>query len=303
MGKAARIYRRLVAAAALNAVAAIVTTHAHAAPTGTYEKGPVQPVRPVQDYWVEAAAGRQRGVFTIHKFGKNSDVGALTTEDIWEVGGNILFSSQPVRVRVAAGGNAQDDPLGSGAGTLTVMGLDANWDLYQENIYTSGTAAGPLSNGHFMRVYNVFVATMGANASYVSPSGNAGAISIQTSSGNPMALIGSGVGQSKTSLFTVPRGYTCHLTGELFCSVAASKAADCNLWQRPNAWDVSGALAGARRVVWSDDQVIGLAEARFDGTPTFTEMTDLWGGASAASGSASSVSMDYDLICRSNTVP
>lgn len=264
-----------------------------------YEKAPAQPVIPVADFSVEVMRGGLTDWFGVHKFGENSDIAASSTEDIKASGGTIIYSSQPVRVQVIAGGNAQDDPAGSGAGTITVSGLDANWDLYSENIYTSGTAAGPLSNGHFMRVFMAYVSTMGTNASYISPVANAGTISIHTSSGNPMISILAGRGQSQTTQYTTPRNYTCFLLG-VSGSVGSTKAADVYLYRRPNAWDTTGALSGSKRLLWTDDSIVGRFESRFYTPVQIDPMTDIWGAATTASGASASVSMDYDLACRRN---
>ena len=277
----------------------LLAMESKAATSFGHVRSPRQPVSIESDFYMDVMRGKIPGWFGVHKFGKNPDLGASSTEDIWAVGGTIVFSSQPVRVRVAAGGNAQDDPLGSGAGTLTIAGLDANWDLYSENIVTSGTAAGPLSTGHFMRVYRMFVATTGATASYTSPGGNIGAISVQTSSGSPVISIIAARGQSQTTLYTTPRGYTCFLL-RVSGSVGSTKAADVLLYRRPAAWDTSGALAGSKRLIWTDDSVVGQYEQVFSMPVQIDEMTDIWGSATTGSGASASVTMDYDLACRSN---
>lgn len=303
MGKAARIHRRWVAAAALCAVAAIVAPHAHAALTGTYEKGPVQPVRTTNEQRVDFARGAVTGLSVVHKFGKNSAVGAGTTEDIWGPGGTILFSSQPARVRIAAGGNAADDPLGAGAATITVVGLNSDWRETSEVLFTSGTAASPLTTGHFLRVYMAYISTMGASASYVTPAANTGAVTVQTSSGNTVALIAAGYGQTQSSLFTVSKGSTCYII-EISISVSANKPADVFLWQRPAAWDSTSApYAGSKRLVWSVDAVSTPVNHIFEAPVPLYEMTDIWSSATAAAGSDTAVSVDYDLICRNNTTP
>lgn len=286
----------LIAAAFLSAA---IPHPLYAAQTSEYKRAPQQPTSQISDFYIDVLRGNISGWYGVHKFGKNPNVAASSTEDIWATDGSIVFSSQPVRVRVAAGGNAQDDPLGSGAGTITVQGLDANWDLYSENIYTSGTAAGPLSSGHFMRVYHAFVATTGATASYISPSANAAAIAIHTSSGNPMISIIASRGQSQTTLYTVPRGYTCYLL-KIDGSVGSTKASDIFFYRRPAAWDTTGALAGSKRLVWSQDSVLGWYDHTFPIPTQIDEMSDIWGSATTGSGASATVTMDYDIACRQN---
>lgn len=285
----------------LAALCFLFASEAGAATTFSYEKAPVQPVREISIDNVDVVRGKLPGWFAVHKFGENPDVGAGATEDIWQAGGLISFSSQPVRVRIADG-NAADDPLGSGAATVTIQGLDANWDIYSTNLISSGATAGALSDAttHFMRVYRAFVATTGVNASYSAPAGNIGAISVVTSSGNPVIAIGAGMGQSQTSLYTTPRGYTCYLL-ELSASVSASKPADVSLFRRPSAWDTSGALSGSKRLIWEGGSIAGSVTQNFTNPIEIAEMTDIWARATAAAGAAASVTVDYDLACRSNS--
>lgn len=146
-----------------------------------------------------------RGAFHVIKFGTNDDVdGALET--IWDAGGLYTYLTTAATVTVTST-DADDSASGTGARTVTVEGLDANYNLVSETL-TVGGGAGTVE---FYRVFRAYVASAGSSGS------NEGTISI-SSGGTTLAQIravGSptlrGLGQTFMSLYTVPAGYTGYI--------------------------------------------------------------------------------------------
>ena len=146
-----------------------------------------------------------RGAFHVIKFGTNSDVdGSLET--IWDAGGLYTYLTTAATVTVTST-DSDDSETGTGARTITVEGLDANYDLVSETLTVGGSAG----TTEFLRVFRAFVATSGSTGS------NEGTISISSGAttlaqiravGSPTA---SGLGQTFMSLYTVPAGYTGYI--------------------------------------------------------------------------------------------
>ena len=107
-----------------------------------------------------------RGAFHVIKFGTNNDVdGSLET--IWDAGGLYTYLTTATTVTVTST-DSDDSASGSGARTITVEGLDANYDLVSETLTVGGSAG----TTEFLRVFRAFVATSGSTGS------NEGTISV-----------------------------------------------------------------------------------------------------------------------------
>ena len=78
---------------------------------------------------INIARGLVRGASVIHKFGRNPNVGGAP-ETIWEQGGVYTYLTVASTVYVS-GADAQDSAAGTGARTVTVQGLDANYNAIE----------------------------------------------------------------------------------------------------------------------------------------------------------------------------
>ena len=160
--------------------------------------------------WDEAwelnvSRGKVRGTYHIIKFGENLDVDG-SMETIWDGGGLYTYLTNAATVTVTSTDN-DDAASGTGARTVTVEGLDANYNQVSETL-TVGGSAGSVE---FLRVFRAFVETSGSSGS------NEGIISI-TQGATTLAQIRSvgspfstGLGQTFMSLYTVPAGYTGYI--------------------------------------------------------------------------------------------
>ena len=163
---------------------------------------------PFKNYlWDEAwelnvSRGKVRGAFHIIKFGENLDVDG-NMETIWDGGGLYTYLTS-AGVLTVTSSDSDDSSSGTGARTVTVEGLDANYNQVSETL-TVGGGAGSVE---FFRVFRAFVATSGSSGT------NEGTISIAQGA-TTLAQIrvagGQGLGQTFMAIYTVPAGYTGYI--------------------------------------------------------------------------------------------
>jgi hypothetical protein len=246
------------------------------------------------DFILDTSAGLSAGRTVVHKFGDNPSVASSTTEDI-NFSGTITFQTTATTVRVAAG-NAADAAAGAGARSVKVIGLDSNWDDAEETINTNGASAGTASSTSFIRVFRAYVVDVGTYTG-----ANTGNVAIENSAGGTTYVtIAAGKGQTETSHYTVPRNKTAFIT-RVAGHVEASKPCDLVFWQRHGA-DVTSAPFCSKRLVAEFPQVDGEVSETFRAFISIPEKSDLWWTATAGSGGAAEVEVDYDLIIQDNTV-
>ena len=161
---------------------------------------------------IPIAAGLVDGYSAIHKFGRNPNVGNIP-ETIWMHGGLYSYLDVGSDSTVYAYSASSDDgPGNDGARTITVQGLDNDFNPIEETITVNGAA----STASFLRVYRAFVATAGVLTA------NDGNILISTAAsggGTVLADIGvigsgttTGLGQTQLALYTIPAGKTGYLS-------------------------------------------------------------------------------------------
>lgn len=146
----------------------------------------------------------------IHKFGRNPNIGG-TPETIWQQGGLYTYLTSPFPVFVSST-DTDDNPTGNGARTVTIQGLDGNYNQIE--------ATQPVNNQvgttNFLRINRAFVASAGSTGT------NEGDVRISTAAGGTgtiladISTIGTGttygLGQTMLGLYTVPAHCTGYLT-------------------------------------------------------------------------------------------
>jgi len=227
---------------------------------------------------------------SVSKFGSNPAVGT-SVEDVWFAGGAYTgWLTSADTVRIASGGNVNDDSSGSGARSVYIEGLDENWDIKSEVLTTNGSSASSSSTGDYIRIYRAFVCDVGTYGGT-----NAGDIGIETEGGTQVALIQADVGQTQLSMYTVPRNYTAYLS-EFFLEVESGNTVELRFFQRPDA-DVVAAPYTGRRIVYRTLEFSGAFERRYRSMPSFPAKTDLWWDAKKITGGGNGlVDIGYDLI-------
>ena len=261
-------------------------SHRRSRPISSFED--VRFFRQVSDWLLDAASGRDDNAQVIQKFGYNPDLDTAVEEDIWSSGGFKTWPTAALAVRAAAGGNANDTADGSHARKVVVQGLDENFEQAQEEITLAGSSASAATTTTFIRVFRAWVSAVGTYNN-----SNAAAIVIETTGSTELARILTGEGQTQYGGYTIPAGWTGHLT-RAGATVDSTKTCDLYGWFRLNA-DVTSGDMGAKRMWGYRPAVSGVVAAAFASYPTFPEKTDIWfSGVAAANNTA--VQVDFDIV-------
>ena len=160
-----------------------------------------------------------RGQISWHRsvtvFGYNPDLDS-TEESVWPDGGTVPHG-QAASVLKVSSSSASDDSGGTGARTLLIEGLDANYKEISEVVALDGQTAVNTTNTYHA-INNLTVLTTG------SASHNVGTIYLGTgvvTAGVPAVLwdlIGPTYNQRTTAHYTIPAGYTGYLSEGVFTS-------------------------------------------------------------------------------------
>jgi hypothetical protein len=157
---------------------------------------------------LQVARGQITGHKTLFKFGNNSDInGALET--IWSRGGLYVYPTSAIQMKVSSS-SANDAALGTGARTVSVQGLDQNYNEVAETVTLTGQTE-VLTTNTFIRVFRAFVITAGSGGTA------AGTIYVGTgtvTAGVPATVyaeIALGENQTTMAVWTVPAGYTMYI--------------------------------------------------------------------------------------------
>jgi hypothetical protein len=155
----------------------------------TYSPGP-------WDYFIDVATGDVPGRSLISVFGHNADVDAA--EDIWDPGGDWVAPTSAQTLSIV---------LGTGVRTVSISGLDANWNRIHETVTLNGVTAVSTTKS-YIRVFHFHGLTFGSGGT------NAGNITATASSdATVQAQITAGEGHNLAALYTIPTGKTGYIIG------------------------------------------------------------------------------------------
>jgi len=233
-----------------------------------------------------------RGQIAYHetqfKFGFNPDIDD-SLETIWAEGGLYSYLSAASVLKISSS-STDDTSAGTGARTITISGLDANYDEISESVTLNGQTAVNTTQS-FLRVFRIIVSTAGSGGQ------NAGVIYAGTgtvTSGVPANKYGTiAVGDNQTLMcfWTVPRGYTAFLY-QIDISMnteVANKFGTVSLVARPNG----GVFNVKDKFALSQD----IIHQEFRHPVKFEEKTDLEVRAIASSSNANlAVSAGLDIV-------
>ena len=228
---------------------------------------------------------------TIHKFGRNPIVGA-TEEEVWTGSTAYPWQTAASPLRVAIGGNAADISTGAGARTVTLLGLDANFNEISETISLNGAAQSAPTAQSFIRCHRASVTECGTYGG-----GNVGIINIATVPvGTVISIIPAGIGQTQQATWTVSAGATAFMSSA-YLQNSGTGVLDFRLYRRTGA-NVFTAPFGAKRVFseFAGVQPGQVLIVKFDAYPRFTEYTDVWISAIRNGSQNSSCVTMFDLM-------
>jgi len=187
----------------------------------------IEPFHAAGDYLTAVARGKVAGHAIVDKWGRNDTV-ATALEPIVSstLAGAFWTPTTALAVRVRAGGDANDTAAGTGARTISVEGLDENYDLATEEITLAGASASAATTTLWTRIHRAFVTTTGTYTS-----ANAAEIIVEATDGTAAITIDAheaNVGQSLHCHYAAPRNTRVFLT-HLYYNADTTKTNDVHL--------------------------------------------------------------------------
>lgn len=156
----------------------------------------------LEDEGIKVARDMVKGTTWLHRSFYDSVSG--TEQTVWVVGGLYVYPTTANTLTVVST-STSDTSSGTGARTVTVEGLDSNYETISETLTMNGTT-NVVTTKSYLRLYRCTVLTAGSNES------NVGDITI-THNGiaNPLGRIAPNSGQTQMSVYTIPKGKTGYL--------------------------------------------------------------------------------------------
>lgn len=193
--------------------------------------------------FLRLALDRAPDIRFVELIGRNPDVDTATVpESLWAAGGVLTQRTAAAVVEVVSSSVADDAGTpGTGAHTIRVRGLDANWDEIEETVTLDGTTP-VVTTQEFLRVNHAEVASAGSGLT------NAGDITLRNASaGDTQRFMPAGRGQSEAAIYSVPAGHSLLLEGWYVTArdAAGASSADIDVRVRHNSEN------GAEHIEWS----------------------------------------------------
>lgn len=150
-------------------------------------------------YEIDIAKGIVPGRTAVRRFGHNGACGA-TEETIWGLSALYVYLTSAEQLKISSSAPATDIPASTGAWTVLIYGLDANYRIITETVTLENP--GPVTTiQSFLRVCEVDVMTAGTGGK------NAGNISVKNNANtNTLGYIPIGENKSHMAICTVPAG-------------------------------------------------------------------------------------------------
>lgn len=227
---------------------------------------------PTPNVYLDIARGSISNSKIVHKFGANFDIDQGTDpESVWSGGGVYPWASLSSAQTIYCLSTDAGDTT-----TLTLQGLDANYDEISETVTLTGTSAVTTSNT-FLRVFRM---TYDAT--------NVGTITARTvsASGTVVAQIDAGYAQTLMAVYTVPAGFTAYLVA-LDATIDGTKTCQMLMYHR-----LFGKPFRIAHIAESDGHY------RYDFTAPLTvpEKTDIDIRINEVSGNDARVTANFDLV-------
>ena len=227
---------------------------------------------PTPNVYLDVARGSISNSKIVHKFGANFDIDQGTDpESVWTGGGVYPWASLSSAETIYCLSTDAGDTT-----TLTIEGLDANYDEISETVTLTGTSAVTTINT-FLRVFRM---TYDAR--------NVGTITARTvsASGTVVAQIDAGYAQTLMAVYTVPAGFTADRVA-LDATIDGTKTCQMLMYHR-----LFGKPFRIAHVAESDGHY------RYDFTAPLTvpEKTDIDIRINEVSGNDARVTANFDLV-------
>lgn len=155
------------------------------------------------DFGLDVQRGIVSGITFNNKFGRNAATAA--GEAIWASSAAYVAPATAEFVSVVSA-EAVDNGTGTGARTLSITGIDINYDIVTETLTLNG-ATPVLTTNKYWNIHRAYVVTAGTGATA------AGNITLTSgAAGTPvMGLILVGYNQTQSTIYMVPRLHTAYV--------------------------------------------------------------------------------------------
>ena len=161
-----------------------------------------------EPFELQVARGQVAWHYDVHKFGFNPDIDDAL-ETVWAQGGLYSYLAAATQLSVSSS-STDDTSAGTGARTVTLSGLDANYSEISETVTLNGQTAVTTTNS-YLRIFRMVVNSAGSGGE------NAGVIYAGTGTvtsgvpANKYATIAIGDNQTLMAIWTVPANHTAYL--------------------------------------------------------------------------------------------
>jgi hypothetical protein len=231
-----------------------------------------------------------RGQITMHQsfqvFGYNPDVDQ-TEESVWPNGGTVPHPTVASKLDIVSTSTDDDgSPVGTGARTVYIEGLDGSYNVISETVVLNGTTNVETVNS-YLYINQFYVATVGSGES------NAGEITAKVGA-TLYDLIAVGYNNRTTAHYCVPAGYTAYMTSGAITSGQASGSTSITAYLKQHGPD------GILRV--GAVSTLNNGSVQYDFNPPYRIPEKNCVGASAIGTAANnSVSAFFNMILIKNT--
>jgi len=232
---------------------------------GTYSS--VTRVGAFEPFDLQVSRGQIAGHSYIFQFGQAATV--TTNQSVWATTGVYAFPAAATVMKISSG-SASDAAAGTGARTVFISGLDANYVPISETVILNGQTSVNTTNS-YLRINNFYVLTCG--------SGNTAAGIIYAGTGTVTtgvpatiySLMPLAYNAQTQAIYTVPAGYTAYITSNTFTSNNTTANTICSgflyVYEFGNAFPTIEASARFNAG--------GAFDRHFDYPLVFAEKTDL----------------------------
>lgn len=166
--------------------------------------------RDMRDFLINVGFGLADGYTRVTALGNNPDIDTGTIpEDIWTGGGAYPWMTAATALEIVSS-SANDAAAGTGARTVLINGLDANYVAVAQVITLDGITPVAIPTNLF-RINSALIMSAGTGKV------NAGDITIRDAgAGTTRAILPLGYGITRQSIYTVPAGSTLQIVSQFF---------------------------------------------------------------------------------------
>ena len=195
-----------------------MATFGTAAPSSITQRGRIEP-------WdLQVARGQISFHQYIFQFGQAATV--TTNQSVWANTGVYAFPATATVMKISSA-STNDTSAGTGARTVLILGLDANYAPISETVILNGQTAVNTTNS-YLRINDFYVLTCG--------SGNTAAGIIYAGTGSVTtgvpatiySLMPVAYNSQTQAIYTVPAGYTAYVSSYTFSSNNATANTICS---------------------------------------------------------------------------